>query len=126
VKKKASPSDRPLILTISREPSLNYLISRYAEKSGYRVANVPALPPAAEMRSLKPAVIIFASIESLRTAQSLVSELANDDIFILVCSSKEDERRARELGADFCLVHPFTFDHFTAAVSQMNSDHDAA
>jgi DNA-binding response OmpR family regulator len=34
-----------------------------------------------------------------------------------VCSSVNDQARVHELGADFCLVHPLTYDRFLAALT---------
>jgi orotidine-5'-phosphate decarboxylase len=64
----------------------------------------------------QPVAILFPSIERLEAAQSLIADLTNCDIPILVCSSIADEARARELGADYCLLHPLTYDGFMAAL----------
>jgi hypothetical protein len=61
---------------------------------------------------MKPATILFTSIESLEAAQLLVTGLANCDIPVLVCCSVADEARVRELGADHCLLHPLTYEGF--------------
>jgi CheY-like chemotaxis protein len=110
------PSSPPKILIIGNDTALTYLVGRYAERSGYEMATAPTVPPAEEICKQQPAAIFFPSIESLEAAQSLVAALTNDDIPILVCSSAADEMRARELGADYCLLHPLTYDGFMAAL----------
>ena len=43
--------------------------------------------------------------------------LAGGEIPVVVCASIAEEARARELGADHCLLHPFTYDGFLAALT---------
>jgi len=105
------------ITLIGRDPSLTYLLRRFAEQSGYRVAAVDVIPTAEQIRARKPALVLFASMESLAMAQDLVNELANGDIPVGVCAAVGDEPRARELGADQCFFHPLTYDQFLAALS---------
>jgi CheY-like chemotaxis protein len=95
---------------------LAYLLGRYAEQGGYQITACPDLPTAAEVSLAKPQVVLFPTLDCLEKAQSLVAYLANVDIPILVCSSLADESRARELGADHCLLHPLTYDGFIAAM----------
>ena len=102
---------------VGYDPTLAYLIGRYAEQSGYNVASTQIIPRVAEVCALRPAAILFPSIESLEAAQSLIAGLVNCDIPVLVCSSIADEARARELGADYCLLHPLTYDSFFAALA---------
>jgi len=111
------PTPQPLLVVIGDDASLGYLIRRYAETSGCRVHAVPIAPTAAEMCALKPAAVLFPSVENLAAAQSLVNELANCDIPLLVCSSAADEARGRDLGADYCLLYPLTYDSFLAALT---------
>jgi DNA-binding response OmpR family regulator len=107
-----SSRDLSTILLIGSDTMLGYLLKRYAERSGYQLATNQKILPAEEVKAINPAVIIFLSIELLESAQPLVEELANLDTPILVCSSIAEEARARELGADFCLMHPLTYDSF--------------
>jgi CheY-like chemotaxis protein len=100
------------ILMFGNDPALAYLIGRYAQQSGYEVTAVQAVPQAEAICALKPAAVVFTSIESLESAQTLVGGLANCDVPVLVCSSVADEARARELGADHCLLHPLTYAGF--------------
>jgi CheY-like chemotaxis protein len=111
------PTPQPLLVVIGDDTSLVYLIGRYAETSGCRVHAVPTTPTAAEVCALKPAAVFFPSVENLAAAQSLVNELANCDIPLLVCSSAADEARGRDLGADYCLLYPVTYDSFLAALT---------
>ena len=102
---------------IGNDQALSYLIGRYVEQSGYDVTTVQIVPSVAETLALQPVAIIFQSVENLETAQILVRELAESDVPVLVCSSVTDQARARELGADNCLLHPLTYDSVLAALT---------
>ena len=115
------PSRPPVILLIGNDASLAYLIERYAERSGYEVRVHPiasALPVGLEV---KPAAVLFSSIENLEAAQSQIAPWTSAEIPLLVCSSVNDQLRAHELGADQCLVHPLTYDSFQAALTAMHA-----
>jgi CheY-like chemotaxis protein len=105
------------ILVIGRNSPLTYLIGRYAEQGGYQMRAPEAVPSMAEIGAEKPAAILFPAMENLEQAQGLVADLAGWEIPILVCSSLADEPRARELGADHCLLHPLTYDGFLAGLT---------
>jgi CheY-like chemotaxis protein len=110
------PSSQSKILMIGNDTALTYLVGRYAEQSGHNIATLQTVPSAEEVCNQQPVAVLFPSIERLEAAQSLIAALTNCDIPILVCSSIADEARARELGADYCLLHPLTYDGFTAAL----------
>jgi DNA-binding response OmpR family regulator len=112
-----NPPMQPHILMVGNDPSLAYLIGRYAEHIGYCVISTQTIPDLSEVCNQKPAAILFPSVESLESAQFLITGLANCDIPILVCSAVADEVRAHELGADYCLVHPVTYKGFTEALA---------
>lgn len=105
------------ILMIGADTALAYLIGRYAEQSGCGLTVMQTIPSAAEVCSLRPSALLFLSFENLGAAQWLLSDLGSCDIPVLVCSSVADEARARELGADHCLLHPLTYDSFLAALA---------
>ncbi|NTU65721.1 MAG: hypothetical protein HGB05_20545 [Chloroflexi bacterium] len=111
------PSRSPVILLIGNDASLAYLIERYAERGGYEVQLHPIVPAPPVSLKVKPAAVLFSSIENLEAAQSQIAPWASAEIPLLVCSSVNDQLRARELGADQCLVHPFTYDGFHAALT---------
>jgi DNA-binding response OmpR family regulator len=115
----AHPS-QTTFLVIGSDPMLSYLLNRYAEQSGCQMLQRVTAPGVVEMRQLKPAAIIFSSLEYLHAAQALVEDLAVHEILVLVCVSVADEVRARELGADACLFHPLTYDNFCATLSAVN------
>ena len=115
------PPSQSQILMIGNDPALTYLIRRYAQKSGYCVTAMQIVPQAAKVCAIKPAALLFPSIENLEAAQSLIVGLANCDIPLLVCSSVADEARARELGADYCLLHPLTYDSFLNALTEAST-----
>ena len=105
------------ILMIGNDPALDYLIGRYAEQGGYGIASMQTIPSAEEACALQPVAILFQSVEGLAASQALVRDLAAFDFPLLVCSSVTDEARARELGADRCLLHPLTCDSVLAALT---------
>lgn len=109
------------ILMIGSDPALAYLIGRYAEQGGYGIATVPMAPSPIEARALQPVAILFQSVESMETSWSLIHEMADCDVPVLVCSSVTDEARARELGADHCLLHPLTYESVLAALTTTNA-----
>ncbi|HTP07540.1 MAG TPA: hypothetical protein VMP08_04775 [Anaerolineae bacterium] len=107
----------PVILLIGNDASLAYLIERYAERSGCEVRVQPIVPAPLVGPESKLAALLFSSIENLEAAQSQIARLSNTEIPLLVCSSVNDQSRARELGADQCLVHPLTYEGFLAALT---------
>jgi hypothetical protein len=110
-------SPQSTILMLGNDPALAYLIGRYAQQSGYGVTTMQIVPQTEAVCTLKPVAILFTSVESLEAAQLLITGLASCDIPILVCSSIADEARARELGADHCLLHPLTYNGFFMALA---------
>lgn len=111
------PPAQSTILVIGNDQMLTYLLNRYAEQSDCQMILREIAPDPAEIGQLRPAAIIFASIERLQAGQSLVDALSTHEIPTLVCASLADEAHARELGADACLLHPLTYENFWAALS---------
>jgi hypothetical protein len=107
-----STSQRTTLVVIGGSTSINYLIRRYAERIGYSIILMSSSIPAQAVCALLPLAVIFSSAETLESSQSLVAGLANCDIPIVVCSSVMDQLRTRQLGADFCLIHPLGYDNF--------------
>lgn len=114
----------PVIYLIGSNTALAYLLDRYAERAGYTLAAHPALPSATFGRATRPAALLFASIEELETAQGQIGQPARAEVPVLVCVSVNEEVRARELGADHCLVHPLTYDGFLAALRTAHGSPD--
>lgn len=106
------------ILLIGSDRTLGYLLKRYAERSGYRLVAREKVPSVSEIMPIDPVVIVFLSTEILETTQVLVRQLASLDALIMLCSSVSDEAKARELGADYCLVHPLTYDAFQSVLTR--------
>ena len=106
---------------IGADTALAYLIGRYAEQGGYDLATLRAVPSVTEVLALRPAAILFPSIEELGAAQSLITDLASHEVPVLVCLSNHDQARARELGADHCLSHPLTYASFLAAFATIQA-----
>jgi len=105
------------ILLIGSDTTLGYLLKRYAERSGYQYKVNGERVSSREVADINPAAIIFLSLELLARHQPFVTELTNLDAPIVVCSSVIEEARARELGADYCLLHPLTYDDFQTALA---------
>jgi hypothetical protein len=108
---------QPTILFLGGDAALVYLIERYARRSGCRVRVERTPPASSDISALQPAVVWFSSLESLAAFQPRETGLVGDDIPLVVCSSTADEARARELGADYCAVHPLTYPDFLTALS---------
>ncbi len=115
------PSTLPLILLIGQDVTLTYLIERYAERSGYVVHTASIMPALSVARDLQSTAVLFASIENFEAAQALPGDLTSCEVPLLVCVSVNDQARAHELGADYCLVHPLTYDSFLAVVTAISA-----
>ena len=96
---------------------MHYLLMRYASLGGFPVSVEESLPSVDAIRQSEPVVVIFPSVEVLEGAQALASELTNSEIPIIVCSSVLDQAKTRELGADYCLLHPLVFDTFSSTLN---------
>ncbi len=108
---------QPDILVIGQDRSLIYLLGRYAEKGGYRIVHLATAPAAEHLRAMQPQAVVFTTIEDLEKAQTQSADIASWEMPVLVCSSGTDVAQARELGADQCLLHPFSYETFQAALS---------
>lgn len=113
------------ILMIGSDDRLAYLLKRYTEQSNCLTLETPLALTTAEITRLRPAAVVFSSIEQLDAAQTLVESLVTQETSILVCASLSDEVRARELGADTCLIHPLTYEAFWSALSSLYSPQPA-
>jgi hypothetical protein len=116
-------SRSPVILLIGSDAALAYLIERYAERSGCEVRVHPIVPAPSTGSGPKPVAVLFSSIENLEAAQAQITPWTSAEIPLLVCSSVNDQSRARELGADQCLVHPLTYEGFLAAFTAAHIFH---
>ena len=112
---------QPAVAIIGGNSSINYLIGRYTERIGCSISVLPVSTPVEKIRGIEPVAVIFASLENLENSQVLAAELTNCDIPIIVCSSMADQTRIRELGADYCLLHPFGYDNFSAILGAVMS-----
>lgn len=99
------------LVILGGSSSFNYLIQRYAERAGHSIAPLSSTTTIEVICSLNPLGVIFPSLENLEAFQ--IAELTNRSMPIIVCSSVSDQARARECGADYCLVHPFLYDNFS-------------
>ncbi len=108
------------LLVIGNDPRLIHLLRRYAEQSRCQLTERSLTPGVAAVRQWQPDAIIFLSLEQLQTAQALVDDLAAHETPVLVCAAVAEEARARELGADACLLHPLTYAHFAAVLAAVS------
>jgi len=107
------------IVVVGSDSSLNYLLGRYAELVGYPISFEKSPSSGDAIRQFKPVAVIFPSVEMLAGAQTLAAELTDFDIPIIVCSSVLDQAKTRELGADYCLLHPLVFDSFSSTMQSI-------
>ncbi len=106
-----------LIFLVGNDERLTYLLLRYFESGNYTLIPSLTIPTVTEVIEKQPCTVIFSTIELLEGSQTLLEYASAHDLPVLVCTSVADEARARELGADACLVHPLTYENFNAALS---------
>lgn len=114
--KESNLKEQPTILLIGNDATLSYLLGRFAERSGHSLKIHLENSSVEQVTAVNPAVIVFLSTEILETFQKLVVDLADLDFPIMVCSSVADEAKARELGADYYVLHPLVYDDFQTAL----------
>lgn len=119
--KKMDPNTKQTILLMGNDANLGYLLGRFAEQSEYQLTVTPEKISIQDIKVANPAAIIFSSTDFMDRAQALVTELTSIEVPIIVCSSVTDETRARELGADYCLLHPITYEGFQDALALANT-----
>lgn len=112
-----SSSTAGWIALVAGDQSLTYLMERYTERSGLGIHVVADPPPASLFVGRSPVVVWFPSMESLARWRALNKESPGHDPAVVVCTSVADERRTRELEADYCVLLPLTYDDFRAAMS---------
>lgn len=108
---------RNTIILVGNDERLVYLLQRFIEQSECQLIPWLAIPSAAEITRILPSVIVFSTIDLLEAAQPLLDLTTEHEIPIMVCTSVAGEAHARELGADECLFHPLTLNHFKAALT---------
>jgi CheY-like chemotaxis protein len=113
---KMDAKKRQMILLVGNDEALSYLFARFVEQSECVLTAVAGTTSAQEIADVNPKAIIFLSMKHLEAAQTLMMELTSIETPIIVCSAVADEARARELGADRCLLHPVTYDSFQNAL----------
>ena len=110
----------PAILYVGNDPSLEYLLGRYAQRSGCRIESLRGTAPELPAGAPRPLAVWFSSLEVLEAASALRAAAVDLDIPLVVCASVIDETRALELGADFIFPHPVTYDFFVSTLGQAN------
>jgi len=109
---------KPSILFIGNDPSLEYLLERYAYRGGYRLQSVRAITPNVDFCQMQPQSIWFSSLDVLGAFQPQKNTILACNVPIVVCSSIADNARAMDLGADYLLLHPLTYDCFLSTLGQ--------
>ncbi|MFH1523432.1 MAG: hypothetical protein ABIF04_00535 [Chloroflexota bacterium] len=109
-------TDKPSILLIGNDPSLEYLLERYAYRGGYSLRSIPAIAPNVDISQMQPKSIWFSSLDILETFQPQNKTILDSNVPIVVCSSIADDARAMDLGADYLLVHPLTYECFLSTL----------
>ena len=110
------PKPSPIILLVGNDETLHYLLGRFVEQSECVLTVMPEIASAQAIAEVNPKAIIFTSMKHLEAQQTRMTELTGSETPIIVCSAVADEARARELGADHCLLHPITYDGFQSAL----------
>jgi DNA-binding response OmpR family regulator len=108
--------DGPNLVIVGGDSSIQYLLQRYAAQMGYPVRVMESSSSVKTIQESEPVAVIFPSVEILKSIQSLAVELTNLDIPIIVCSSVTEQAIMRELGADYCFLHPLVFDSFSSTL----------
>lgn len=111
-------SDKPSILLIGNDPSLEYLLDRYAYRSGYLLKSVSPNEPNVDILQMQPQSVWFSSLDILEAFQSKKDIILSCNAPIVVCSSIADDERAMDLGADYLFLHPLTYDCFLSTLGQ--------
>lgn len=114
-----NPQASQTLLLMGNDTDLGYLLGRFAEQSAYHLTVATEKISIQDVTAANPTAIIFSSLDTLDKWQPLVTELTSLEVPIIVCSSLIDQVRARELGADSCLLHPITFDGFQTALASV-------
>ena len=115
-----NPKTKRSLLLIGSDANLGYLLNRFAEQSEYQLTTAPEKISIQEVTVADPAAIIFSSMDFLNKAQAFVAELDNLEVPVIVCSAVNDQAKARELGADSCLLHPITLEGFQNTLASVN------
>jgi hypothetical protein len=111
-------NDRPCLLFIGNDPPLEYLLERYAFQGGYRLQSILAVGPDTDISRIQPQSIWFSSLDVLEASQPQRNSILACNVPIIVCSSIADNVRAMDLGADYLLLHPLTYDCFLSTLAQ--------
>jgi len=108
--------DKPSILLIGNDPPLEYLLKRYANRGGYQLQSIHAIAPDVDICQMQPHSIWFSSLDVLEAFQPQRNTFLACNVPIVVCSSISDNARAMDLGADYLLLHPLTYDCFLSTL----------
>ena len=109
----------PAIYYVGNDASLEYLLSRYAQRSGCRIESIRSQALDLDPGAPRPLSVWFSSLEVLAASQALRAAAASLDIPLVVCAAVSDDARALELGADFIFLHPVTYDFFLSTLGQI-------
>ena len=113
---------RPIVLLISGDPRLIYLIERYGRSSGCRVVGAQTEEEAlTQIHHERPTLILLDVYlpppDCWHIFAALKADRASHDIPVAVCSAITDEARAWEEGVDYWLAHPVLYDDYLAVLA---------
>ncbi|MEP7359687.1 MAG: hypothetical protein ABI847_20715, partial [Anaerolineales bacterium] len=109
-------SEQPSILYVGSDPALEYLLNRYAQRSGCQVRSVGGGSPDIDLAGLRPLSVWFSSLDVLAASTWLRLAAANLDIPLVVCAAVAGDARGHDLGADYIFLHPVTYDSFVSTL----------
>ena len=111
-----NPSEPPSILYVGSDPSLEYLLNRYAQRSGCRIQRVGGGALDIDLTRPRPLSVWFSSLEVLADSPWLRAAAASLDIPLVVCAAVAGDARGHDLGADYIFLHPVTYDSFVSTL----------
>ncbi len=115
-------NSKPLqtVLLFVNDESLSYLFSRFTERSAYQMIMARGETTLKDIKTLAPTLLLFSSTTLLEKVLTRIGELTSLETPIVVCTSSTEEARARDLGADYCLLHPLTYDDFQNMLARVS------
>src|SRR4030095_5393683 len=109
-------TEQPSILYVGSDPTLEYLLNRYAQRSGCQIRCVGSGAPDIDLAGLRPLSVWFSSLDVMAASPGLRGAAASLDIPLVVCAALDGDARAHELCADYIFLHPVNYDSFVGAL----------
>ena len=106
-------------LVIGSDPAMLYLTRKYLSEAGYSVATTEEAGRGLELVRLASPSVIIADLDATEAVSDLVNQLASrkEGGRLIACAlDANQERRARQAGADFFLRKPVEREHLLATL----------